>query len=100
MEILQHDFDRVLEIAVERGGGRSYLIVELFPKGSMILLDENRSILTMLRKMVYRGSKMAAGEKYLYHPGSSDPARYLSPISLFWLASSSTGSGEDPWCGG
>jgi predicted ribosome quality control (RQC) complex YloA/Tae2 family protein len=73
VEVLQHDLDRVLEIAVERSGSRHYLVIELFPKGSMILLDENRQILSMLKKMVYRGSKMAAGEKYLYHPGQLDP---------------------------
>jgi len=55
VDIQQHDFDRVIEFAVERGGGRNYLIVELFPKGSMVLLDESRRILTMLRKMIYRG---------------------------------------------
>jgi len=86
VDIRQHDFDRVLEIAVERGGGRNYLIVELFPKGSMILLDENRAILSMLRKMLYRGSKMAAGEKYLYHPGQLDPRTITEPELASWLA--------------
>lgn len=89
-EIQQYDFDRVLELAVDRGGGRSYLIVELFPKGSMILLDENRSILTMLRKMVFRGRRMAAGEEYIYHPGMPDPRKVsLSDLTLL-LSSSST----------
>jgi predicted ribosome quality control (RQC) complex YloA/Tae2 family protein len=89
-EIQQYDFDRVLELAVDRGGGRSYLIVELFPKGSMILLDENRSILTMLRKMVFRGRRMAAGEEYIYHPGMPDPRTVsLSDLTLL-LSSSST----------
>jgi len=86
VDIRQHDFDRVLEIAVERGGGRSYLIVELFPKGSMVLLNESRTIQSMLRKMIYRGRKMAAGEKYLYHPGQLDPRTiYVQELSS-WLA--------------
>jgi predicted ribosome quality control (RQC) complex YloA/Tae2 family protein len=72
-EISQHDFDRVMEFAIERSGTREYLIVELFPKGSMVLLDGSRHILTMLRRMIYRGGKMAAGEEYLYHPGQDDP---------------------------
>jgi len=72
-DIKQHDFDRVMEIAVERGGAVEYLIVELFPKGSMVLLDPSRKILSMLRKMVFRGVKMAAGEEYIYHPGQKDP---------------------------
>ena len=86
VDIRQHEFDRVLEIAVERGGGCNYLIVELFPKGSMVLLDENRTILSMLRKMLYRGSKMAAGEKYLYHPGQLDPRTITAAELASWLA--------------
>jgi len=88
VEILQHDLDRVLEIAVERSGSRHYLVIELFPKGSIILLDENRQILSMLKKMVYRGSKMAAGEKYLYHPGQLDPRTITLEELSAWLASS------------
>jgi len=87
VDIRQHDFDRVLEIAVERSGLCSYLIVELFPKGSMVLLDESRQILTMLRKMVFRGRKMAAGEKYLYHPGQPDPRTISLEELSAWLAS-------------
>jgi len=88
-EIRQYDFDRVLELVVDRGGGRSYLIVELFPKGSMILLDDNRRILTMLRKMVFRGRRMAAGEEYVFHPGMPDP-RSISLSHLIQMLSSSS----------
>lgn len=90
-DIQQQDFDRVVEFAVERGGGINYLIVELFPKGSMILLDESRKILTMLRKMVYRGHKMAAGELYLPHPTQQDP-RTISAEGLSGMLAS---SGQD-----
>ena len=88
VDIRQHQFDRVLEIRVERSGVPRYLIVELFPKGSMILLDESRNILSMLRKMLYRGSKMAAGEPYLYHPGQLDPRTITRDELALWLASS------------
>jgi len=87
VDIQQYDFDRVLEIAVERSGVRNYLIVELFPKGSMVLLDESRLILSMLRKMLYRGSRMAAGELYLYHPGQLDPRTISREDLAVWLAS-------------
>jgi len=88
VDIRQHQFDRLLEIKVERSGIPRYLIVELFPKGSMILLDESRNILSMLRKMLYRGSKMAAGEPYLYHPGQPDPRTISREDLALWLASS------------
>ena len=90
-DIQQYDFDRVIEFAVDRGGGRNYLIVELFPKGSMVLLDESRRILTMLRKMIYRGHKMAAGEMYLSHPTQQDPRTISSEDLLRML----TASGQD-----
>ncbi len=41
----------------------------------------------MLKKMVYRGSKMAAGEKYLYHPGQLDPRTISREELSAWLAS-------------
>jgi predicted ribosome quality control (RQC) complex YloA/Tae2 family protein len=88
VDIQQYDFDRVIEFVVERGGGRNYLIVELFPKGSMVLLDESRRILTMLRKMIYRGHKMAAGETYLSHPTQQDPRTVSSENLSRMLASS------------
>jgi predicted ribosome quality control (RQC) complex YloA/Tae2 family protein len=87
VDVKQHDFDRVLEIAVERSGSLHYLVIELFPKGSMVLLDKDRQILSMLRKMVYRGSKMAAGEKYIYHPGQLDPRTISLPDLSSWLSS-------------
>ncbi len=86
VEIRQHDFDRVLEITVERSDSRHILVVELFPKGSMVLLDEKRTILSMLKKTVYRGSKMAAGQKYLYHPGQLDPRTISIEDLSAWLA--------------
>ena len=88
VDISQHEFDRVLEIKVERSGTARYLIIELFPKGSMILLDESRQILSMLRKTLYRGSKMAAGTPYLYHPGQLDPRTISNEELALWLASS------------
>ncbi len=86
VEIRQHDFDRVLEITVERSDSRHILVVELFPKGSMVLLDDKRTILSMLKKTVYRGSKMAAGQKYLYHPGQLDPRTISIEDLSAWLA--------------
>lgn len=87
-DIQQFDLDRVVEITVDRGGASNYLIIELFPKGSMILLDESRHILTMLKKMVFRGRKMAKGEEYLYHTIQLDP-RTISRSELSGLLATS-----------
>ena len=73
VRIEQSDFDRLLEFTFEHGGEERRLIVELFPKGSMALTDGSGKVLTVLRKMTYRGAKIAAGEPYVYPPGQRDP---------------------------
>ena len=75
--IQQHELDRVMEIAVERAGERRVLIVELFPKGDIALLDGDGRIILPLRPMVGGGRRMLAGEPYVYHEGQTDP-RYVS----------------------
>ncbi len=75
----QRDFDRLIELTFEHGGGERKLIVELFPKGSMALTDGSGKVLTVLRKMTYRGAKIAAGEPYVYPPGQRDPRSITLP---------------------
>ncbi|MEA2044998.1 MAG: ribosome rescue protein RqcH [Euryarchaeota archaeon] len=77
----QHEFDRVIEIVVEKGGERYLLIAELFPKGNVVLLDGSGKIILPLRPMVFRGRSILAGEEYLYHEGQTDP-RTLSKEDL------------------
>src|SRR3989304_4053090 len=38
-EISQYDFDRIIELHVQRGEDRTILIIELFSRGNIILLD-------------------------------------------------------------
>jgi predicted ribosome quality control (RQC) complex YloA/Tae2 family protein len=87
-EISQHDFDRVLEIVIQKGEDRFLLVVELFPKGNIVLLDESRRIILPLRPMVLRGRRMLAGETYHYHEGQPDP-RSISKGDLSALLSGS-----------
>jgi predicted ribosome quality control (RQC) complex YloA/Tae2 family protein len=86
--IRQIEFDRLVEIAVERGEGVEYIIIEIFPKGSIILLDKDHKILSMLRKMIYRGHRMAAGEEYIFHLGQLDPRTISRPDLSALLATS------------
>ena len=81
VEVNQHEFDRVIEIVVEKGGERYLLIAELFPKGNVVLLDGSGKIILPLRPMVFRGRSILAGEEYLYHEGQTDP-RTLSNEDL------------------
>lgn len=72
-DVEQYDFDRVVQITVERSTGLRKLVIELFPKGNVVLLDESMRILLPLRPMAFRGRKLLAGEPYVYHAGLQDP---------------------------
>ncbi len=72
-EIKQHDFDRVIEIAIERGGKKNYLIIELFSKGNVILLDENRKIILPLHSMSFQNREVKQGREYEYPPPQLNP---------------------------
>jgi predicted ribosome quality control (RQC) complex YloA/Tae2 family protein len=54
-------------------------------------MDEGRRILSILRKMTYRGSRMAPGEEYIYHSAQRDP-RTISQEELSALLAT---SGQD-----
>lgn len=73
VSVEQHDFDRVLEICVERSDGIYRLVVELFPKGNILLLDGDMRIILPLRPMSFRDRRLIAGEQYTYHAGAEDP---------------------------
>ncbi|MDD1742503.1 MAG: NFACT family protein, partial [Methanotrichaceae archaeon] len=88
VDIRQYDFDRILEIAVQRSDVTNHLIIELFPRGSIVLVDESHVILSMLLKLIYRGRKIAAGEKYLYPPDQLDPRNVKMETLCRLLASS------------
>lgn len=88
VRIEQRDFDRLLELTFEHGGEERQLIVELFPKGSMALTDGSGKVLTVLRKMTYRGAKIAAGEPYIYPSVQRDP-RSVTLVELSSILSTS-----------
>jgi len=78
--IEQYDFDRVIEIHVERGGDERYLICELFSKGNVILADESKRIILPLRAMRSASRQVIRGQQYEYPPSQ------LSPVDLSYNA--------------
>lgn len=88
VDVRQHDFDRVLEIVVERSGERYKLIAEMFPKGNVLLLEESGRIVLPLRPLAFRNRRLLAGEEYLYREGQADP-RTISKEELFEVFSQS-----------
>jgi len=71
--IEQYDFDRIVEIHVQRGDSKRVLVAELFSKGNVVLLDENRKIILPLKPMSFRDRKVRRGEQYEYPPSQMNP---------------------------
>ncbi len=88
VEVRQHGFDRLAEIVIERGDDRYILIAEIFPKGNVLLLDDNGRIVLPLRPLAFRDRKLLAGEKYQYREDQLDPRTVSRNDLAFILASS------------
>ena len=66
-KIKQHNFDRIIEITVQKNVEYT-IIVELFSKGNVILLDENRNIISPLKHRKWQDRKVTSHEEYKYPP--------------------------------
>lgn len=75
-EIKQHKFDRVVEITVSREEDYT-LVVELFAKGNIILLNQENHIILPLKRKMWSDRKITSKEEYK-HP----PSRGINPIQL------------------
>ncbi|HRW83663.1 MAG TPA: ribosome rescue protein RqcH, partial [Methanothrix sp.] len=67
---------------------RYILIAEIFPKGNVLLLDDNGRIVLPLRPLAFRDRKLLAGEKYQYREDQLDPRTVSRNDLAFILASS------------
>ena len=63
----QHNFDRIIEISVQKNVEYT-LVVELFSKGNVILLDENKNIISPLKHRKWQDRKVTSHEEYKYPP--------------------------------
>jgi len=66
-EVRQHHFDRILEIEFQKEH-RYTLIIELFSKGNIILLDEEGQIILPLKRKLWQDRKISSKETYKYPP--------------------------------
>jgi predicted ribosome quality control (RQC) complex YloA/Tae2 family protein len=74
-DISQYDFDRIIEIHIQRGEDKTILLAELFSKGNIILLDSEKRIILPLKSISFRDRKVMRGEIYEL------PQAQLSPIA-------------------
>lgn len=77
-EVSQYDFERILEIRVERGGQKYRLIIELFGEGNIILVDPDNKILHALTYRKMRDRNIVRNEEFNYPPRRGEDPRQIS----------------------
>lgn len=74
-DIIQYDFDRIIEMHIQRGEDRTMLLIELFSRGNIVLLDKDKRIILPLKTISFRDRRVRGGEPYEL------PQAQLSPIT-------------------
>ena len=76
VSINQHNFDRVVEIKIKKE--KTYtLVIELFSKGNIILLDEAGNIVIPLKRKQWSDRDISSKKEYKY-----PPKRGINPLEL------------------
>lgn len=70
--LIQHDFERILELDFLAKDKKLKLIVELFSTGNLILLDDKKVIILSYRTQIWSSRKIKVGEEYLFPPSKAD----------------------------
>jgi len=73
--VRQVGFDRILEIEVEVKDEKYLLVVELFSKGNLFLLDSKTKILGLLEWQKWKDRTLGVGQTYEYPPEAADPRK-------------------------
>lgn len=74
VSVEQHDFDRIVKIGIERGGIRNTLIVELFARGNILIVDSENKIILPMNPVTLKDRRLRSGEIYEL------PEAQLSPV--------------------
>ena len=64
-QVRQHHFDRIMEIEIQKEH-KYTLIIELFSKGNIILLDEEGQIILPLKRKLWQDRRISSKETYKY----------------------------------
>ena len=70
----QHDFDRIVKIGILRADVQSTLIIELFARGNIVLVDSDNKIILPMKPVTLKGRRIRSGEIYEL------PEAQLSPV--------------------
>ena len=74
VSVEQHDFDRIVKIGIVRGEIKNTLIIELFARGNIVLIDSENRILLPMKPVTLKGRRIRSGEIYEL------PEAQLSPL--------------------
>ncbi len=72
-DVFQAGFDRIVAFKFHRAGKEFLLVAELFGKGNIVLTDEERRIIAVLRRQSFRTRELAVGKEYRNPPERPDP---------------------------
>ena len=72
-QIRQLDFDRIVELTIERWDKKIRLIAELLPRGNLVLVDENGDIMLPLRRKSFATRELKVRKKYERPPSRENP---------------------------
>ena len=75
-DVKQYNFDRIVELHVAKEQ-KFTLVVELFAKGNIILLDEEGKIILPLKRKLWSDRKISSKEEYKY-----PPKRGINPLEV------------------
>lgn len=84
-DIYQHDLERIVEVYIKRGGQKYRLVIELFERGNIILVDSENKILHALSYRRMRDRNILRGEEYRYPPQRGIDPRKVSLEDLYKL---------------
>lgn len=74
--VSQHNFDRIMRIDIQKENKFS-LVIELFAKGNIILLDEEDQIILPLKRKLWQDRRITSKEEYKY-----PPERGMNPLEV------------------
>lgn len=76
LSIKQYNFDRIVEITLKKDQIYT-IVVELFSKGNIILLDEDKNIIMPLKRKSWSNRDISAKREYAYPPENG-----INPIKI------------------
>ncbi|WP_129116513.1 ribosome rescue protein RqcH [Halegenticoccus tardaugens] len=76
----QYEFDRILVFSFEREDGDTEIVAELFGRGNVAVLDENRDVVGSLETVRLKSRTVAPGSQYEF------PSSRLNPLDVSYEA--------------